>query len=185
MTWFTQILESFTQIFRWWVVVAPWEAGLLVRLGKKAKVLGPGIHFRIPFLDRVYVQSTRLRTATTTGHTLTTKDGKALTISFAVQFSVADIEKLYMSLAQPEHTIITICEGHVVKIVANLDSHDLTAEQIGEAVTVKIPDYGLDDVKMFVTAIAFARTYRIISNEWRSSTGFDTEEPFVAGGRRQ
>ena len=62
MEWLSTIVRSLWRPFQWWVVVAQWELGLRIRLGKKTKALNPGIHFRIPFLDRIYIQSARLRT---------------------------------------------------------------------------------------------------------------------------
>ena len=186
MTWLTQALENFTQVFRWWVVIAPWESGLRIRLGKTIKDLSPGIHFRIPFLDRVYVQSTRLRTVTTTGQTVMTKDRKPVTISFAVQLSIQDVRTLYMTIAHPEHTIITLCEGHIARIISSLRSEELTIEGIESEATKLIPStYGLADVRVIVTALAFARTIRLIQNEWRNLSGMNTEEDPVAGGQRK
>lgn len=53
----------------------PWEAALRVRLGRRVVMLGPGFHLRIPFLDRTFVRSVRLRTISDSGQTVVTQDG--------------------------------------------------------------------------------------------------------------
>ena len=83
MSWLSSVF-GFFKSFQLWVTVAPWEMGLRVRLGKTATVLCPGPHWRIPFLDRMFVQQVRLRSLGIGGQTVTTKDGKPLSavISF-------------------------------------------------------------------------------------------------------
>ena len=61
METFTALLKQIGQIFRWWVIVAPWEQGLRVRAGKHVLLLKPGLHVRIPYIDQVFIQSSRLR----------------------------------------------------------------------------------------------------------------------------
>ena len=82
MSWLSSIF-GFFRSFQCWVTVAPWEAGLRVRYGTKAFLLNPGLHWRIPFLDRIFIQPVRLRTIEPPTITLTTKDGKMLSIKIA------------------------------------------------------------------------------------------------------
>lgn len=57
---FGAIFRFFRQ-FQIWVVVAPWEQAVRVRLGKHLSVLNAGVHLKLPFADLVYLQSVRLR----------------------------------------------------------------------------------------------------------------------------
>lgn len=61
MTYIGQLIEFIQRMFVWWVIVQPWEKGIHVRMGKRVKVLNEGIHLRIPFIDQVNIQTTRLR----------------------------------------------------------------------------------------------------------------------------
>ena len=63
MTEFIALLRTATEIFRWWVIVQPWESCLRVRLGRHVALLAPGVHWRIPYVDQAYRQSVRLRIA--------------------------------------------------------------------------------------------------------------------------
>lgn len=42
MNWIATVFHAVSQPFRWWFVVAPWEAALRIRGGKRAKLCGPG-----------------------------------------------------------------------------------------------------------------------------------------------
>src|SRR3990167_9601576 len=107
MEWLTTIIKSLARPFQWWVVIAEWESGLLVRLGKNSRVLAPGIHLRIPFLDRIYVQSIRLRTISFSGMQCVTKDGKTAVVGASISFSVSNVKDLYDSCSTPEYTLET------------------------------------------------------------------------------
>ncbi len=50
------LIEYLLNIVKFWIVIQPWERGIRVRFGKNQKLLNGGVHFRIPFLDTIYVQ---------------------------------------------------------------------------------------------------------------------------------
>ena len=180
MAWLTQLLTAFSKPFKWWIVIAPWERGLRVRLGKTATTLIPGPHWRIPFLDRVYVQSIRLRTIMETNQTLSTKDGKVVTLSFAVRFIINDVAKLYQSVYNPETTMGTIVMSSVAQHVGETMACDLTALQIEQAVNANLDEvrgWGIGEVGFSVTGFAFTRTYRILNSDYRVGAGlYDLDE---------
>jgi len=93
-----EILDYISKAFTWWIAVQPWEQGLRIRMGKHEKLLKPGLHFRIPVIDKVYVQTDRLRMVNIPVQTLTTKDAKTVTITTAFSYSICDISKLYHTL---------------------------------------------------------------------------------------
>jgi len=53
-----------------WIIVSPWNIAVAVRLGKSARALHPGPHFRIPGIDQITLVNTRLRVATTPPSTM-------------------------------------------------------------------------------------------------------------------
>ena len=177
MTWLSQIFGLF-QSLQWWIVVAPWEQALRVRLGKTATVLQSGMHFRIPFLDRIFVQSVRLRMISAQGLTMTTKDKKCVTLSFAVAFSVEDIGKLYNTVQTPELTLIHEVEGIISSYLATRESVDISPSNLEAYALGKIPEgnWGLSQCRLIVTSFAFVRVYRLLNNEYRSLSSMDELE---------
>lgn len=170
-----QVLSAMWRPFQWWVVVAPWESGLRVRLGKRADVLAPGPHFRIPFLDRVYVHSVRLRIISEDGQTMTTADGRVVTLNIAVQYAIADIQRLYNSVANPETTLLQLAQGAVAECIAETPSDGLTARLVEERISAALPgaEWGLGSVRVLVTTFAFVKTYRLLMNSYRTTSALD------------
>lgn len=174
MSWLTQLLSSFAKPLKWWIVIAPWERGVRVRLGRSAVELRPGPHLRIPFLDRIYVQSVRLRTVLETNQVASTLDGKVLNVSFGVRFQVADPVRLYESVINPEVTVTGIVQGEVMRVICETTCADLTVTRLEQAVNARLGEvasWGLADVRFFVTGYAFVRAYRILNTDYRTSAG--------------
>jgi regulator of protease activity HflC (stomatin/prohibitin superfamily) len=177
MTWIAQIFAFFRE-FQVWIVVAPWEQALRIRGGKVAHPLGPGLHFKIPFVDKIYVMSVRARTVMDNGQTLTTKDGKSVTLSLAVTYSIIDLHKLFMSVSNPESTLLNQAQILMANIFAETDSSELRMtiliDKLNEVAT-KI-DWGLGDIKIGLTNFAMIRAYKLI-NQQTYSSAYHSELP--------
>ena len=98
--WLSQLLQAAAKPLVWWVVVAPWEQAVLVRMGKRARQLSPGTHFRIPFLDRVYLTCVRKRVTRETCMSVMTKDRKVLTLGISLEFAIADLQAMLNGVGQ-------------------------------------------------------------------------------------
>lgn len=186
MTWLTQLFAGLAKPFKWWVIVAPWERGVRVRLGKTALLLEPGPHWRIPGVDRVYVQSVRLRTISETNQTLMTSDRQVVNLSYALLFAVADILKLYDSVANPELTLSMAAQAEIAKVVADTKSVDLTAALIADRVNGRLGElesWGLSQPECRIVGFAFVKTYRLISNDYRNFSGLSDLEKEHSGER--
>lgn len=176
-TWLTTIFHAMSQPLKWWVVVAPWEQGIRVRLGKEALKLDPGLHFRIPFLDRIYVQSIRLRIITSGIRTFSTSDNKVVNVNLGIRFAVRDIKQLYSTIADPEKTLLNHISSLAAKYVFKTSGKDLSPKDLQDYIDTSMVDdnWGLCDVSAHVIDFAITRTYRLIGNDYESRSGFDLE----------
>ena len=86
-----QLLQQIGRMFVWLVIVAPWEQAIRVRLGRRVRLLPAGAYLVIPFIDRVYRQTIRRRLSIIPPQTLTTRDGKSVTLGSAVGYSIVDL----------------------------------------------------------------------------------------------
>ncbi len=85
-------------------VVNQWEAGIVLRFGKihgleetgTAKVYEPGIHFMIPFMDRVVKIDTRIQTMDSRPQEALTNEKKALVVDTYVKWRVSDYGQFYL-----------------------------------------------------------------------------------------
>lgn len=163
----TDIFLWIEKAFKWWVIVLPWERGLRVRLGKTVTLLTEGTYLKLPVIDSVFVQTTRIRFVAMPIQTVTTKDEKTITITASIGYSIKDIHKLYNSLYSPDATIANIVMGVISEYVASHTISDCLPSKIEEASTnvLSANDYGLGDVSVKVIGYAAVRTYRLIQDQ--------------------
>lgn len=181
MEWLSTLLQAFARPFTWWVVVASWEQGLRVRLGKQTKLLRPGVHLRIPFLDRIYVQSTRLRVVSCQGQSFSAGDGRTVTVSLSVRYAVRDIVLMYEAASAPEAVLLFEACRAASSYVSGRGSHDVSSEGLREfmsrATSAAADALGLRDVAVTITSFCVVRTLRLITGEgWVGSRDMDYKE---------
>lgn len=173
-------MNQLKEFFQWildavkvWIIIQPWEAALIVRSGKKIRKVNGGIYFRIPYLDSVYVQETRLRISEMSMQTLTTKDGQTITMNCPIGYQITDLEKLYNTLYKPETTIEGIIKSEIASYVFEKKSNDVKPKDIEKRVIehLKTLNYGLDFTFTTISNFAIVRTFRLIQDQSWSYEG--------------
>lgn len=160
------LLEYVFNFIKIWIIVQPWQQGIRVRKGKNIKKLSSGIYFRIPYLDSVYIQETRLRMVQMTMQTITSKDGNSITINSALGYSIRDIQKLYETLFHPEGTIVSLALSAVADYVYKNNYKDINPLELEKEVlkSLNADDFGLEFKHFKITNFASVRTYRLIQD---------------------
>lgn len=171
------ITAFLVKIFQWWFTVMPWEQALLIRYGKRVKLLGAGLYLKIPFIDTVYIQTTRMRMVDTPMQTISTKDGNTVTIKSAIRYTINDVQVLYSTLYHPEMTLNSMALGFIGEFVRDNNINEITPNAIEIFVNSKIEadKYGLKDLSVKVTTFAVVRTYRLIQDGSNSYEGLNME----------
>lgn len=160
-----ELLSQIARLFTWVLMVSPWEQALRVRAGKHVKLLHAGAHLRIPFIDRVFRQSVRRRLCTIPPQTVTTADGKTITIGALLGYSIVDLLKLYQTLHDAHDTIEAEASAAVADYVATHDLCECRPLLIQEWVLQRIDlmQYGLSRAEFRISCFAVVRTLRLIT----------------------
>lgn len=185
---FNDLISQILGLLQWWIVIAPWEAAIRVRRGKHISVLQPGMHFRIPALDRFFVQGTRKRYMNTPTQTVTTKDGQALTVSGGTAYSIVDIGILYNTLRDAEDVIQIETLALVAQYVASHTLEESRPEIIQNYVNANLhlDKYGLGETSFLITDFVSVKTYRIINSnpkDYGNQGALNTQAEKTIGNR--
>ena len=161
-----QIINHIAKLFDWWFIVMPWEQAVFIRAGKNFKVCNKGLYFKIPFIDRVYIQSMRLRMTDLPVQTISTKDNKTITIKSVLGYSIKDIFKLYNTISHPEMTMAGIIMSGIADHIKNTNAQDISIITIETYLLSKLKetDFGLGDLSIKITSWAEVKTYRLIQD---------------------
>ncbi len=182
--WISTFLQSASRPFKWWVVVAEWEQGVRVRLGKNTKLLLPGPHFRIPFLDRVFVQTTRTQVTNVESQTVSTLDGKTITYSVGIRFNVKDVKAMYNTFADLNGAMAQDAVAAVSDFVSSSNLADVSPAQINNYVMQHMTSYEfLGDFQVRILGFCVVRTYRLLSGGAYIPTHKGLDHPDDSGER--
>lgn len=166
-----QLLEWLSHLFqswKFWIVVAPWESGVRIRLGRVARNLAPGPHWRIPFLDQITLINTRLRIASTPPVTMPAGPGKVRMTSATVGYRIADPNAAMLRYSHPETAVLSLTQAEIASgVKAELAFERMRTALGGHGIAVEFVRY-VEDVEV--------RAYRLLNNHWGLSQG-DAAEP--------
>jgi regulator of protease activity HflC (stomatin/prohibitin superfamily) len=103
------LLQKFVEFLRefWPIYICnEWERAVILRGGTFWKVVGPGVHFVVPFFWSFRPEST-VRTTYVTGlQTIDTKDSGTLTFSASVQLEVVDLKLAMLTVNEYDKTAL-------------------------------------------------------------------------------
>jgi regulator of protease activity HflC (stomatin/prohibitin superfamily) len=151
--WVARVVSS----WRFWIVVAPWDIGIRIRLGKMAAALQPGFHFRIPFVDEITLVNTRIRMDTTP--TVTVKGSKPSTskvITATVGYAIVDPLKAMLEYSYPGVVLTGFAQEEIVA--------GTPQEEIKEKLNQKVSGNGIRIDFVYFSENVEVRTYRLINN---------------------
>ena len=173
-------LSRLFQGIRPYVIVLPWERAVRVRCGKWTKVTGPGLRFRLPYFDDYVIVNTRLRIIPTSAQTISTRDGKPVTIVAYVGFRIIDPMRAMMRLQNPDAS----CAAFAATVVSRyITEHDAAAIRIAEmerALVQALTEFSREGFEFeFVSVVDYVivRTYRLLSEQGRVGVWGDSCVP--------
>lgn len=151
LEWISRIFQS----WKFWIVIAPWDIGVRVRVGKVAAALQPGLHFRIPMFDEIVLVNTRVRIEPTPTVTVKgAKPGTARVITAQVGYAIVDPVKALLRYSQPGAAVLAMAQSLLAKATA--------CEDATKALNVEFGGHGIEVVYVYCTEDVEVRTYRLL-----------------------
>lgn len=147
-------------------IINQWEGGVHLKYGKFHRVVAPGLAWKMPFFDKIWVTPVITQSVHLKPQTLTTLDDRSIVLTTIVRYHVFNVQSFLLTVMHANDVLIDTTQGIIRDIVETTkwnDLVDLTAyvtPEVDEMVTrwgikieaVKFPD--LSEIK----------TYRIISD---------------------
>ena len=170
---FDRLLDTilqFIDLFKFWVVLDPYEAGVLLRLGRFIRVLEPGFHWLIPFgVDRYLHEHTVPRTHSLMPQSVTLTDGKQVGFEAVITYNVRDIKVALLEVEDSEHAIQDSCAGTIAHTVAKCTWQEIvdTTEwenRVLKACRLRGFKFGLEITGVQFSTMALIRTIRLMQH---------------------
>ena len=124
------------------VVIEPWDEGLRVRLGKHTKILKPGVHLSLPWIDVVETMNVKRQAVNLPNQNIWTLDRKSITISGAFEYEVVDIAKVFLEVQDLDESLIEVTQGLIADYVVSTDEEALYPDAMVEEMLPSLQEEG-------------------------------------------
>jgi regulator of protease activity HflC (stomatin/prohibitin superfamily) len=170
------VLVQCADLFRFWTVLYPYEKGVMTRFGKtrvdsekRAIVLNPGFHWKLPFnLDKAITDYVVPSTHSMGNESVTTKDGKSIGYHAIVTYQVNDIEKALLEVHDVDHAVRDACSGEIARVLMSHTWAEIIDDQIYEDLTKACRKrgwkWGIEIMAVQLAGLALVKNLRLMSN---------------------
>jgi len=150
--------------------VRPYERGVKFSCGKHVTVLEPGVHAFWNYWQDVESVSVALQCVESQKLALTTKDGKTVVLSIAVQYSIADAQAYWTAVQDFDQSLLNMIEGEVSRVVYKKTADEIIADpqRFGDAVNTvasrTAKKWGCEIHNVSLPNLAVAKVIRLVGD---------------------
>ena len=127
-----------------------WQEAIVLRFGKYIRLVGPGIFFKWPFIERFLRQDIRIQTLDVSKQEVMTKDNISLMADAVVFMKVNNTPKSLMNIVDVKLSVQQYSQTTMRDVIGNVEldgllaRRDEIAERIKEIVDKETDDWGVD-----------------------------------------
>lgn len=157
------IIEKLLPIF----ILHPYEQGIQYWCGKYLRTIGPGIWWKVPFLDTVDKDIVVTSTLTIPAQSLTTKDGRQIVVKSMVRYNIFDIKLFLLSVTDRTDAISDTAQCIIKEQITQRNWEACADNQLDNIITRKLRNeikrWGIDVEKFTITDIGLIRSIRLFN----------------------
>jgi regulator of protease activity HflC (stomatin/prohibitin superfamily) len=167
---FLQIILDFVREYLViWRVVYKGNMGCRWTLGKYTKNLKPGFYFFLPIVQHIEFTPSCYQEVDTLIQTFSTRDGKSVSISANVGYTIYNAAKWYTEVYNFDSTIERAIRKHLFRLLHALDYEDIRASipalsvVLRDAIHAQATDWGVRIHEVGLTDFVSAPTFRLLN----------------------
>jgi regulator of protease activity HflC (stomatin/prohibitin superfamily) len=140
------------------IIVRPYEAAIVERLGRYQKTLYQGLHFVIPFLDRVIKAVLRERVVDVPPQEVITRDNVVVTVDGIIYYRVIKPEDVVYKVQNFQLAAVALAQTNLRNIIGELTLDEtLTSREIINAKLRTVLDEATDPWGVKITRVEIKR----------------------------
>lgn len=141
---FIEFLLNFFEQLMPGYIIHQYEKGILYRLGKIKKLIGPGFHWKIPIFDSIVKDNVATDTMRIKEVNVTTLDGKTATVGCEFDTIIVDIAKALNDTNEWKSNLNDISQGILSDTLEDLNWDDIRKKTTKNAISKKIESRALE-----------------------------------------
>jgi regulator of protease activity HflC (stomatin/prohibitin superfamily) len=163
-----EILQASFEALIPFVILADYQEGVSLRLGRFHRKLMPGFHWKIPYFDSVLHDDVKPRTERITGLATTTADGKSVGFDAVITYSISDIRKALLEVHDLKDSIADACAGCIGTELSNKDWDSVRNGKVSQDLTTICRKrgwkWGVEIDAVQLVGVALVKNLRISGN---------------------
>ena len=161
--WLVEVRDGIKPFF----VVDVFEHAGVLRFGRYHRTVGPGLHWKIPFVDKPWEVTTCVTTVRLPAQYLTTRDGVPVSLASIVKYEIVDVEPYIKDIFDQHDVLCDVTMGAIRRAVSESEYQALIANppeaQVATAVRRAAHRYGFKIHEVTFTSFTKARPLMLIS----------------------
>ena len=131
-----------------------WQEAIILRFGKYKRLVGPGIFFKWPIMEKFLRQDLRIQTLDVSKQEVMTKDNISLMADAVVFMKVIDTAKSLINIMDAKLSVVQYSQTTMRDVIGNveldelLEQRDDIADRIKEIVDRATVDWGVDIISV-------------------------------------
>jgi regulator of protease activity HflC (stomatin/prohibitin superfamily) len=154
-----------------------WEQAVYLRFGKFVKIVGPGLVWKIPFVDKLWATPVITQTVHLQPQTLTTLDEHNIVLKSIVRYHVSDSKKFLLNVMHASDVLVDTTQGIIRDTVEKTNWYDL--ENVNDTLTIEaskaVSDWGIEIERVTLTDLGIINTYRIMTDSTKPVVHINTQ----------
>jgi len=161
------LVVQFIDLFRFWCVVPDASRGVVLRLGRFHREIGPGFHLVWLFgIEDVWIDNIVATTTATEPQSLTTADGHGVVISAVITWEIEDIHAIMFKVEGREQVMIDCAYGEIAGLVQERNWDALRGARVPATLKARIAkrakSYGIKVTSVAIRDLAQCRALRLV-----------------------
>lgn len=120
------------------IFVLEYKEGILMRKGRLLKIMKPGAHFKIPFLDDYHLENVKTDTMKIAEVNITTLDGHTAIVGCQFELRVVDMIKATIETNDWRTNLQDICQGILSDLLEEKNWEDIKKKTTKNAISKRI-----------------------------------------------
>jgi regulator of protease activity HflC (stomatin/prohibitin superfamily) len=131
-------------------IVKQWEKAAVIRFGRIIKIVGTGLHFKVPIVDSIQKVDLRMQTVDLRGQSAITKDNISVGIDAVVFMRIEDAEKLILRIKDYFNAVSKYAQTSIRDVIGRyslddlLESREEIAKSLKDVIDELSKDWGID-----------------------------------------
>ena len=158
-------LLSILHVFQFWIVIDQYERGVVLRLGRYNRSIGPGLHWLRPVVEEALtcnVVPTTTSLGTQSVHTL---DDIPVNFQCSILWRISSPKKMLLEVEDPNDVLVDAATAQIANGIASrtwdqVRSPDF-AEQMQSLIEADAKGWGVNILRVYVDDCAKGRSVRL------------------------